>query len=57
MKKIAMVVSFIGLAGVVLPPVLFFMDKMPLGMMKGWLLGATLVWFASTPLWMERKGG
>ena len=57
MRKAAMAVSFAALAGTILPAFLFFAGTMGLDAVKGWMLGATAVWFAATPVWMERKAG
>ena len=55
MKRFAQVLSGIALAGMIVPPCLFFADRLALGVMQQWLLGATLLWFAATPFWMEHK--
>ncbi len=55
MKKIAETVSYLALALVVVAPSLFYAEKITLEASKQLLLLATIVWFASTPLWMGRK--
>ncbi len=55
MKRFAQVVSYLALAGTLLPAVLFFADKLPLPKAQLWMLAAALIWFAATPLWMEHK--
>jgi hypothetical protein len=54
MKRTAQLVSLVALAGTILPPVLFFYGQMGLEPMKGWMLLATIAWFAATPIWMDR---
>jgi hypothetical protein len=54
MKRAAQLVSLAGLAGTILPPVLFFADRMDLASMKWAMLAAAVAWFAATPLWMEK---
>ena len=52
--KAAQVVSLLALAGTIAPAVLFFLDRMDLGMVHTTMLLATVVWFVSAPLWMEQ---
>ncbi len=55
MKRIAQSLSGFALAATVIPPCLFFSDTLALDATKQWLLTATVLWFAATPLWMEHK--
>ena len=55
MKRLAQVLSGIALASMVVAPCLFFADRLTLGAMQQWLLGATILWFVATPFWMEHK--
>ncbi len=55
MKRLAEIVSWLALAGALLPACLFFADQMDLNRAKEWMLAATVVWFLATPLWMEHK--
>jgi hypothetical protein len=55
MKRAARLVSLAALAGTILPPVLFFYDRMDLDVMKWAMLVAAVAWFAATPIWMDRK--
>ena len=57
MKTIAKVISFAALAGTLLPPMLFFSDKLSLSAAQVWMLVAAVVWFLSAPFWMEHKTG
>ncbi len=55
MKRIAQSLSALALAGTLIPPCLFFADQLALNTMQQWLLGATVLWFVATPVWMEHK--
>jgi hypothetical protein len=55
MRKMATAVSAVALIVVIAAPVLFFLGRMGLDAVKGWMLAATVVWFVATPLWMERS--
>ena len=57
MKHLAQILSLLALAGTLLPPVLFFADKLTLVQTQFWLLLAALLWFATAPIWMEHKVG
>ncbi len=55
MQTAAKIVSFAALAAVVILPVAFFADRLALERVQTGLLAATLLWFASAPLWMETR--
>jgi hypothetical protein len=57
MKRLAQILSVVALIGTLIPPCLFFADKLGLPAMQQWLFGATVLWFIVTPLWMEHKTG
>jgi hypothetical protein len=57
MKSIAKIVSWLALAGTILPSLLFFTGRMTLDQAKLWMLVSTVAWFAATPLWMEHDTG
>ena len=57
MRIIAQIISWLALAGSILPALLFYVDRMTLPEVKLWMLISTAVWFVATPLWMERKVG
>ncbi len=57
MKTVAKLISFAALAGTLIPPVLFFCDKLPLSASQLWMLAAAVVWFATAPFWMEHRTG
>ncbi|MCX7008263.1 MAG: hypothetical protein NTY53_13620 [Kiritimatiellaeota bacterium] len=54
-KRIGQLLSALALAGTIVPPCLFFADKLTLAAMQPWLLGAAVLWFVTAPLWMEHK--
>ena len=55
MKRFAQLVSGFALAGTLVPPCLFFADRMDLAEMQRWMLVAALLWFVATPYWMEHR--
>ncbi len=55
MKPILMAASVVGLALVIVPPVLYFAARMDKGSMQALMLAGTLLWFASVPFWMGRR--
>jgi hypothetical protein len=55
MKRLAQCLSALALAGTLIPPLLFFADKIELPALKQWMLLATVLWFAATPFWMEHR--
>ncbi len=54
MKTIARTVSYAALAATIVPPVLYVTGALTLAAAQGWMLGATVAWFAATPVWMDR---
>jgi len=54
-KRIGQLLSALALAGTIIPPCLFFADVLALPAVLPWMLGATVLWFIATPLWMEYK--
>ena len=46
-------VSWLALGATIVPPMLFYVDRMTLDQMKLWMLIATVLWFATAPIWME----
>ncbi len=55
MRMLARTISWLALIGTILPPLLFFADRLNLSQVKLWMLVATVVWFAATPVWMDRR--
>jgi hypothetical protein len=57
MRRVTQIVSALALVGTILPPALFLGGRLDLAQVKTWMFAATVVWFAATPFWMERKRG
>lgn len=55
MKRLAEIASWAALAGILVPPLLYVADRMPLDAVQCWMLAATVLWFVATPIWMEHK--
>ena len=55
MKKTLQLLSGLALAGIVVPPILYFASGMAHDTVKAVTLGATFVWFAVTPFWMNDR--
>ncbi len=55
MRIILQIISWIALAATLVPSMLYCVGSMPLDMVKWIMLLATIVWFAVTPFWMNRK--
>ena len=55
MINLCRVLSWLALAGTLVPSVLFFYGRMTLDQTKLWMLIATILWFATAPVWMERE--
>lgn len=55
MRTLAQIVSFLALGAIIVPPLLYLAGGLTLPVVKGWMLAATLVWFATVPFWMGRE--
>ncbi len=55
MRILLQIISYIALAGTILPSMLYFGETLNLDQTKWLMLLAAVVWFAVTPLWMNRK--
>jgi hypothetical protein len=55
LRRILECVSWLALAATLLPSCLFLANRMDLDCVKTTMLAATIVWFAVTPFWMQRK--
>ena len=53
-RRIFQVVSWLALAGTIVPSMIFLGGSTGLGPMKSFMLLAAIVWFVATPLWMGR---
>ena len=54
MRCILQWISWLALAGTIVPAVLYYESRMDLSAVKTVMLVATFVWFAATSLWMGR---
>ena len=54
-RRILQCVSWLALAGTLLPSCLFVGNAVDLDLVKTVMLVSAIVWFAATPLWMQRK--
>jgi hypothetical protein len=55
MMAVVRLVSWFALAGTIVPAILFAGGQVTLDQTKAWMLAATVVWFATAPLWMDRR--
>ena len=55
MRRTLQIVSWLSLAAMMVGPVLYLAGRMELPAVKSWMLVFTVVWFATVPLWMDRK--
>jgi hypothetical protein len=56
MRRLLQLASSLALVGIVVPPILYFAGTLAHDPLKVVMLGATILWFATTPFWMnERK--
>ncbi len=55
LRRILQLLSWLALAGTLLPSCLFLADAIDLDSVKTAMLAATIVWFAVTPWWMQRR--
>ena len=51
--SLAKVLGLAALVGTILPPAMFMLQVLPLDIMKGIMLVATIVWFVAAPFWMK----
>ncbi len=55
MKTVLPIISYAALALLTVPALLYLAGSMPLGQMKFLMLLATVLWYAVTPLWMNKN--
>ncbi len=55
MRKALQLVSWLALAGIVVPPILYFTGGLTHEAVKTVTLVATILWFAATPFWMNDR--
>jgi hypothetical protein len=53
--KILPIVSYLGLALVIAPPIAYLAGALDKSAMSSVMLAGTIVWFGSVPFWMGRK--
>lgn len=53
--KIARVVSWLSLLGVIAPAVLYLYGSLSLASVQTVMLISSVAWFGSVPLWLDRK--
>ena len=56
-RRLLQLISWLALAGTIVPSVLFLAGSMELDPTQWLMLLATIVWFVATPLWMGREEG
>ena len=54
-RRVLQIVSWLALAGTILPSCIFLAGQMELGIAKAAMFLATIAWFVATPLWMHDK--
>ena len=55
MKAILFPLGMVALALVIVPPTLFMTQTLTdQGLVKGLMLGGTLLWFGTAPFWMKK---
>lgn len=55
MKTALKLTSIVGLALVIVPPILYLAGNLDKGLMQSLMLAGTVLWFASAPWWMGRN--
>ena len=55
MKIVLPIISYLALALVIVPAILYLTGSMDKPLMKTIMLVGTLAWFVSVPFWMGRK--
>jgi hypothetical protein len=55
MKRIAQIISWLGLAATVLPACLYFANIMEFSKVKLSMIAGAILWFAAAPLYMEHR--
>ncbi len=55
MRQTLQIISWLALAGTILPSCIFLVGRMELDTVKTVMIAATIAWFVATPLWMFSK--
>jgi hypothetical protein len=56
-RNLLQVLSFLALAGIIVPPVLYLAGSLGKPPMQAFMLWSTVLWFATVPFWMGRREG
>lgn len=56
MKLILQIISLAGLLMTIVPPVLFFLEKISLQSQNFLMSAGTIIWFISASFWLGSKG-
>ena len=54
-RRVLQIVSWLALAGTILPSCVFLAGQMELGAVKTSMFAATIAWFVAAPAWMFNK--
>jgi hypothetical protein len=54
MRTAAQIISWIALLGTLVPSLAYLAGSLSLDAVKTWMLGCTLGWFLTVPVWMDR---
>ncbi len=57
MKKLLPLISWLGLALVIVPPMLYLVGSTDKHTMQWVMLAGTILWFGTVPFWMGRSSG
>ena len=55
MRKVLQLASCLALAGIVIPPILYFRGELAHDPMNTVTLVASVLWFVVTPFWMNNR--
>ncbi len=55
MRKLAQIISWLALVGTLVPAIVYLAGSITLPAVKAWMLGFTVIWFVTVPIWMDRK--
>lgn len=55
MKKALKLASWVALAGILVPPILYFNGSVTHDGLEKVMLVATILWFVTTPFWMNDR--
>ncbi len=56
MKLLLKILSYLALIAIITPPVMYLSGQLSKSVMSNIMLAATILWFATVPFWMGRKG-